>query len=145
MGLVELTLFDLMHINNREHIFIDPRLITGMRISHIQHFTIMKNSKVGISASYCVLTVDGKEIAVRQSLGMVCYLVAQACQSNIVDSLGIKLDGALLDMDIHIANPAGVDAMDARNDVGICGTERKYKRYKGFESAPWIDNAPLTY
>jgi hypothetical protein len=141
MALVELTLFDLIHINNREHIFIDPRLITGMRISHIQHFTVMKNSKVGIDASYCVLTVDGKEIAVRQSFGMVCYLIAQACQSNIANSLGFKLDGGLMDMDIHIANPAGVGEMNRRNTFGICGKERDYyKRQKGV-NAPPLDNA----
>jgi hypothetical protein len=138
MELVELTPLDLMHINNRDPIFIDPRLITGMRISHIQHFTIMKNSKLGISVPHCVLTVDGKEIAVRQSLGVVCYLIAQAYQSNIVDSLGIELDGNLINMDMHIANPAGVGEMSARNEVGICGKERAYKRDKGFDSTPFI-------
>jgi hypothetical protein len=94
-----------------EYISIDPRLITCMRMSRLRHFSIMKSgSRWSVTAAYTILTVDGKEIMVRQSMGLIYFLIAEACQLNITDSLGIELDEDLRYLDMHIVDPNILDA-----------------------------------
>ena len=130
---IKLLKLDLMQPEKHEWVYVDPLLIACMRISHIQGFVVRDGKKsFPCNITHSIITVDGKEIAVRQSVGDICFLIAQSVQLDIVDYLGIKLDGDLLDFDAHISN----DLDD--NKICLCGKGSDYERSKPFATKPPI-------